>query len=90
MIDLPNFKSFLVGASPGRPVEQKSPSLTHESSSVGARPSSAAPVEQYPGGLQTEQSQLNPCELSVGRGAEDGRAPTEEHLCVRGCYSVRR
>jgi hypothetical protein len=30
------------------PAEQKSQPLTHESSSVGARPSSAAPVEQNP------------------------------------------
>jgi len=32
--------------------------LTHESSSVGARSSSAARVEQYPGKLETKQSQL--------------------------------
>jgi len=35
--------------------EQKSQPLTHESSSVGARPSSDAPFELYPGKLETER-----------------------------------
>jgi len=34
------------------PIEQKSQLLTHDSSSVGARPSSAAPVEQNPSVMQ--------------------------------------
>jgi len=83
MIDLPNFKSFLVGASPGRPVEQKSPSLTHESSSVGARPSSAAPVEQYPGGLQTEQFPTQSMRTVCWKGRRGRKRSDRRALCVR-------
>jgi hypothetical protein len=64
-------------------VEQKHVALKHERSSVGARPSSAAPVEQYPGGSQTEQSpNLTDAELLLVGAAEDGRAPTEERSYV--------
>jgi hypothetical protein len=41
-----------------KPIDQKPPNGIHESSSVGARPSSAAPVELYPVKLKTEQRQL--------------------------------
>ena len=78
------------------PAEQKSQPLTHESSSVGARPSSAAPVEQKSSFLSTGDEQwvaqfttrakrasgtLGFCSTGA---AEDGRAPTEERSCVKG------
>ena len=68
------------------PAEQKSQPLTHESSSVGARPSSAASVEQNPQmglslPLNGVRKRVGP--ISTG-AAEDGRAPTEELSCVRG------
>ena len=51
------------------PIEQKPPSLTHETSSVGARPSSAAPIEQKPRTSYAEKTalQLQPFEKSTVR-----------------------
>ena len=54
----------------GCPVEQKLLDETHESSSVGARPSSAAPVEQKP---------LDPIHGSSSVGARpSSAAPVEQ------------
>src|SRR6476659_2671759 len=90
----------------GCPRRTEAPSQTHETSSVGARPSSAAPVEQKP---QTPNTRTLFCRSAAVLGrprrseaptpnirthlpgycskgaSEDGRAPTEELSCVRGC-----
>jgi hypothetical protein len=51
--------------------EQKSQPLTHESSSVGARPSSDAPLRTVP------------WQIGNGTCVRRGAAPTEELSCVR-------
>src|SRR6476661_1211981 len=75
-------------------IEQKSRALRHERSSVGARPSSAAPVEQnhldqiYARAPTKRARVLGPWSCPTG-AAEDDRAPTEELSCVRDRASVR-
>ena len=78
----------------GRRRRTEALSLKHERSSVGARPSSAAPV------VQNYLEVPRPIPLTCGSelrfnygvvlldgAAGDGRAPTEELSCVRGwCF----
>ena len=65
----------------GHFVEQKSLDRVHESSSVGARPSSPAPFEQkshyFLAGPIERRVELTDGSRSKG-AAEDGRTPTEE------------
>jgi hypothetical protein len=74
------------------PVVQEPHPLTHETSSVGARPSSAAPNRIEANKLEESntfrqflnmQTGLTSSFCSMG-AAEDGRAPTEELSCLRG------
>jgi hypothetical protein len=75
-------------ASHGETAEQKVPSPTHESSSVGPRPSSAAPVEQKHLDWIHVSSSAGPRPHYSG-AAEDGRGPAEELSCVGDGTSVR-
>ena len=64
--------------------EQRSQPLTHECSSVGARPFSAAPLNSIPDDFKACQLRILRTDLCSTGAAEDGRAPTEEPSCVRG------
>jgi hypothetical protein len=91
--------------------DQKRDRFIHASSSVGARPSSAAPVEENQHPFTHERSapshkspltrkvllsasaagQRLAIRLSLAGfystgAAEDGRGPTEERSCVKGCW----
>jgi len=74
--------------------EQKLAAATHETSSVGARPSSAAPAEQKHFHVAAARSSVVRSKLCLRSfvffllsgfcwtgAAEDGRAPTEELVC---------
>jgi len=73
-------------------VDQKSHPLTHESASVGARPSSAARrTVPWEIGNGANSQRLNSHAMTcLGGAAEDGRAPTEELSCLRDVTSVRQ
>src|ERR1051325_881632 len=60
------------------PIDQKFLDGIYGSSSVGARPSSAAPIEKDPGRLPNGATPTQPMVVLFDRAAEDGRASTEE------------